>query len=85
MNFWFYYFLCLSVQNWPKRGKFVTGVERKKMITSAVNKSESNVEVGKVLWKLHISWICSCLYCWQGLIMAHGVSRNSVESMELVI
>jgi len=29
----------------------MTVVERKKMITSAMNKSESNLEVGKVLWK----------------------------------
>ena len=29
--------------------------------TSAINKSEINLEVGKVLWKLHISWICNCL------------------------
>jgi hypothetical protein len=59
----------------------MTDVERKKKI----NKSESKLEVDKVLWKLHISWICNCLYYWQGLIMAHGVSRTSVESMKLVI
>jgi hypothetical protein len=56
--------LCigLSVQNWPKRGKFVADVKRKmEDDTSASNKSERKLEVNKVLWKLSIFWIHNCL------------------------